>query len=74
MNCVTWNLAWCDPHSPKAAEIEARISALNPSVICITESAGAYFPLDNTILSDADYGYAVVNNRHKVNLEPRRLG
>ena len=68
MRIATWNVAWRSPKSDSAPEIQSRVMALNPSIVCFTEASGEYLTDGHTISSEENYGYPIKGQRRKVSL------
>ena len=72
MKVVNWNVQWATPDSARSPEILRRIQALDPDIICLTET-DADFGLEHghVICALPDYGMGVRGRRRKVALWSR---
>lgn len=69
MKIIIWNTEWAKPGSKKERIIQEVVSSHAPDIICITEGyAQTWKSFDNVITSEQDYGYEVIDGRHKVML------
>ncbi|MEI6704761.1 MAG: endonuclease/exonuclease/phosphatase family protein [Deltaproteobacteria bacterium] len=66
MKCLTWNLQWKSPAGAAGKLIQECITALDPDVICFTETVTSMIPEGYRIESDPDYGYDNHGIRRKV--------
>jgi endonuclease/exonuclease/phosphatase family metal-dependent hydrolase len=67
ISVVTWNVEWRQTRSPAAEIIRQRIRALNPDVVCLTESHADFLQGSGHVIeAEADYGYPLKANRRKV--------
>lgn len=67
LTVATYNCEWRASASPDAKLIRHRLFALNPAVICLTETYRDFFGnAGHVIEAEPDYGYPVVSGRRKV--------
>jgi exonuclease III len=67
MKIVNWNTAWATSSSNRGKEIKARISELNPDIVCLTETYSDFITdAGYSIESLSDYGYKANPGRRKV--------
>jgi len=66
MTCLTWNLQWKSPVGAAGKLIQRCIAALDPDVICFTETVTSMVPEGYRIESDPEYGYDNRGVRRKV--------
>lgn len=64
---VNWNVAWRRPTGRAGGELRARIDAVEPDIVCLTEGHLDFLSDDGFVLAaDADYGYPIHESRRKV--------
>ncbi len=69
MNIINWNIEWRRGSNRHGAAMRARITSLDPDIVCITEGHTDFLENDfHPIFSDEDYGYPIRQGRRKVAL------
>lgn len=72
LSVATWNLEWRRPGSSHARQMDDRMRAAMPEVVCLTEAHEHHFGDEgHTICASADHGYPIIEGRRKVLLWSR---
>jgi len=69
--CVTFNVEWAKPASPRLEEIRSRLNLETADLVCLTEAYNGSLSDLFCIEAEPDYGYPLKDGRRKVMLASR---